>query len=74
MLAPYPVELHFRDENGWANGKSNPSHSQYAVDEGVLDAYRDGIKISAETILTLKNRESIHFAKFGYDTRADTLF
>ena len=31
-------------------------------------------RISAETILTLKNRESIHFAKFGYDTCADTLF
>ena len=29
---------------------------------------------SAETIPTLKNRESIHFAKFGHDTRADTLF
>ena len=29
---------------------------------------------SAETILTLKNRESIHFAKFAYDTCADTFF
>ena len=34
----------------------------------------DGERSSAETILTLKNRESIHFAKFGHDTRADTLF
>ena len=32
------------------------------------------VMISAETIPTLKNRESIHFAKFGHDTRADTLF
>ena len=32
------------------------------------------VRTSAETILTLKNRESIHFAKFGYDTYADTLF
>ena len=32
------------------------------------------VRIGAEMILTLKNRESIHFAKFGYDTRADTLF
>ena len=44
-LVPPPIELHFRDENGWANGKSNPRHSQYAVDEGVLDAYRDGIEM-----------------------------
>ena len=29
---------------------------------------------SAETILTLKNRESIHFAKFAHDTCADTFF
>ena len=29
---------------------------------------------SAETILTLKNRESIHFAKFVHDTCADTFF
>ena len=29
---------------------------------------------SAETILTLKNRESIHFAKFVRDTCADTFF
>ena len=31
-------------------------------------------KTSAETILTLKNRESIHFAKFVHDTCADTFF
>ena len=29
---------------------------------------------SAEMILTLKNRESIHFAKFASDTCADTSF
>ena len=29
---------------------------------------------SAESILTLKNRESIHYAKFAHDTCADTFF
>ena len=29
---------------------------------------------SAESILTLKNRELIHFAKFAHDTCADTFF
>ena len=36
--------------------------------------HRQVVCYSAGTILTLKNRESIHFAKFGHDTRADTLF
>ena len=32
------------------------------------------VATSAETILTLKNRELIHFAKFAHDTCADTFF
>ena len=39
-----------------------------------LQTVRHSILSSAETILTLKNRESIHFAKFAHDTCADTFF
>ena len=43
------------------------------VKEGEQQCYQK-VFDSAETILTLKNRESIHFAEFAYDTCADTFF
>ena len=40
----------------------------------LLRAEMEREQTSAETILTLQNRESIHFAKFVHDTCADTFF
>ena len=42
--------------------------------KNMLNSPLTQVNTSAETILTLKNRESIHFAKFAHDTCADTFF
>ena len=76
MIPPLKARWQYASSSSWVLQCLPPyRHTEsYNMEQKVHAECGPKYRISAETILTLKNRESIHFAKFVHDTCADTFF